>query len=87
MLQAVPLMKRYKRNPLVARNLAYTALQHNVADVLAASAQYLVEELKIDPSMLWSFRIANREPLVCEKDIANKFEDGQPIILKAQEAA
>lgn len=87
MLQAVPLMKRHKRNLLVARNLAYMALQHDVADVLAAAGEHLAEELKIDPSMVWSFRIANREPLVSEKDIADKFQDGQPIIMMKQEAA
>lgn len=87
MLQAVPLMKRYKRNLLVARNLAYMALQHGVSSVLEAAAEHLAGELKIAPSMVWSFRIADREPLVSEKDIADKFHDGQPAILKAKEAA
>ncbi|TCM65733.1 hypothetical protein [Rhizobium sp. BK068] len=83
MLQAVPLMKRYRRNQLVARNLAYMALQYDAKKVLEAAAEHLAVELGgIAQSEVWSSSIAHRKPLTAEKAIADKFENGQPIILQ-----
>ena len=82
---AAVLMKRHDKYALVARNVAYMALQHDEAEVLREAAELLAEQHGVDPSEVWSIRIAGREPLASEADVADKFEDGQPVVLKPEE--
>ncbi|KQY25954.1 hypothetical protein [Rhizobium sp. Root483D2] len=84
---AIPLMKLHKRNLLIARNLAYMAIQHDVRDVIMAAADHLAKELKIEQDQVWAYPIAKREPLATEKDIGHKFRNGQPILLTNSKAA
>lgn len=85
MANARPLMAHHSHNLLIARNLAYMALQHGVRSVLVEAADHLAAELKISRNKVWSHRIANRKPLELETGIAAMFEDGTPIILSSQE--
>ena len=78
---AVPLMQRFRRHPLVARNLAYMAIQYNDADVAISAEGHLGDLLGVEPHSVWSMPIAGRVPLSEEKDLAASFTAGRPTLL------
>lgn len=78
---AVDLMKRFEKHVLVARNVAYMALQHDAAEELGLAADQIAAQHGVGRSEVWNLRIAGREPIASERNLHDRFVDGQPKVL------
>ena len=85
--QLEQLMQQHQHHVLLSRNAAYLALQFDDAELLQKAAKLLGEQLGVKPDEVWSINIFRRERLQSEPAISHKFQDGEPTILRIEEAA
>jgi hypothetical protein len=78
----VALLDRLPHHLLLARNVAYIAIQGDEEMSMRRAAEVIAAEMKIDVDAVWRVEILGRRPLCEENHIASKFENKIPKLLK-----
>jgi hypothetical protein len=78
------LLDRLPNNQLIARNIAYQAVQCGDVKIMRRAAEVIARQTDFDIGDVWRKKIMNRTPLHEEIHIASRFEDGIPKLLRLQ---
>lgn len=78
------LLDRLPNNQLIARNIAYQAVQCGDVKIMRRAAEVIARQTDFDIGDVWRKKIMNRKPLHEEIHIASRFEDGIPKLLRLQ---
>lgn len=78
------LLDRLPNNQLIARNIAYQAVQCGDVKIMRRAAEVIARQTDFDINDVWRKKIMNRTPLHEEIHIASQFEDGIPKLLRLQ---
>jgi hypothetical protein len=80
----IALLDRLPNNQLLARNIAYQAVQCDDAQTMRRAAEIIARQTGFEIGAVWRMKIMERTPLHEEIHIASRFEDGIPKLLKLQ---
>jgi hypothetical protein len=78
----VALLDRLPNNQLLARNIAYQAVQCDDVNTMRRAAESIARQTGFEIGDVWRKEIMDRTPLHEEIHIASRFEDGIPKLLK-----
>lgn len=74
---AVLMRGSYCEHALIARNIAYVAIQIKDRDLARETQHHLAKLLKTEPCEVWSTEICGRTPLMALSPIKAAFVNGQ----------
>ncbi|TPJ18860.1 hypothetical protein FJW04_05965 [Mesorhizobium sp. B2-7-3] len=77
----VTLLDRLPKNQLLARNIAYQAVQCDDGQTMRRAAEIIARQKEIEISAVWRTEIMARRPLCEEIHLATRFENGSPKLL------
>ena len=78
----VALLDRLPNHQLLARNIAYQAIQCDDAQTMRRASEIIAVQKGVEIADVWREKIMGRRPLNEEIHLASRFEDGMPKLLK-----